>query len=162
MTASYIEPCRTTLRELVDGGAVETAILATVDGLAITHVGDNSDHADAASAMSASMLALSDALASQLSGTEGEHCRQTVIESRDRTIALIHAGENMVLAVVGRAGLNLGMVLSQARHTAEKIVDIVAKSSDHAEIEAHRAPERASLDELVRRVLQEAAQARGG
>ncbi|RMF70327.1 MAG: roadblock/LC7 domain-containing protein [Calditrichaeota bacterium] len=158
MTASYVEPCREVLQDLVEQGLVDAAILCTVDGLPITHAADMDLPADATSAMSASMLALGDAMVGSVG--EDEKSQQVVMESPSRTIGLIHAGENMALAVVGRAGMNLGMVLSHAKIAADKIVDIVTKSADHAEVEKHKALKRASLEELVQRVLQEAAENR--
>jgi len=162
MTASYVEPCRKTLRALLDGGSVRMAVLATADGLPIAQAVEGELESDAVSAMSASLLAIADAMVGQLGDGDEGGCRQVVIESPDRIVALIHAGDNMTLAVVGAPGLNLGMVVSQAKHAVEKIVDMVASSADHAEIEEHRAPEGRDLESLVRRVLQEAAQARGG
>lgn len=156
MSASYVEPCRELLAELVDQGAVDAAILCTVDGLPITHAARSEIPADASSAMSASMLALGDGLAGAVGGDD--KCRQVVIESAQRTIGLIHAGENMVLGVVGRSGINLGMVLSQARRAAERIVEIVASSAEAGEVGSHKPPARASLEELVQRVLREAAE----
>ncbi|MDX8401112.1 MAG: roadblock/LC7 domain-containing protein [Mariprofundaceae bacterium] len=161
MSASYKQPCREELERLVSEGDVEMAILATVDGLPITQAASSLEVGDAVSAMTASLVAIADTMAGQFD-TDAGGCRQVIVESARRTIALIHAGENMVLAAVGEAGVNLGMLLSRARHSAEKIVDIVARSSDHAEVDQRQAPAGADLEELVRRVLQEAAQARGG
>ncbi len=158
--ASYEQPCREELERLVADGDVEMAILATVDGLPITQAVASTETGDAVSAMTASLVAIADTMVGQFD-EDGGPCKQVVVESPRRTIALIHAGENMVLAAVGQAGVNLGMLISRARHSAERIVDIVARSKDHAEVEQHKPPEGSSLEDLVRRVLQEAAQARG-
>lgn len=155
MNESYVPACRDALHTLIDNGVVETAILCTVDGLPITYAANMEWQDDAIAAMSASMLALADAVIGTTSAEA--HCRQVVLESTGRTVALIHAGENMVLAVAGGAGMNLGMVTSHARKAVETILSIVASSADHAEIEQHEALEPASLEDLVKRVLQEAA-----
>lgn len=159
MTASYVQPCQEALTAFVNEGIVEAAILCTVDGLPIAHSSRLELASDAASAMSASLLALADAIIGQ-TGDADARCHQVVVESKNRTVAVIHAGDNMVLAVVGKAGINLGMVLGHANLTAERIVAIVSGSEDRAEIEQHEAPKRASLEELVQKVLREAQENR--
>lgn len=155
MSESYVSACRTALSDLVSNGVVGAAVLCTADGLPITHASSMEWQDDTIAAMSASMLALADAV---IGTTNSEaHCRQVVLESTGRIVALIHAGENMVLVVAGGTGMNIGMVTSHARNTAETIVNIVASSADHAEIEQHTAIKPASLEDLVQRVLQEAA-----
>lgn len=158
MGESYIPACREALYALINNGVVETAILCTVDGLPITYATNMERQDDTTAAMSASMLALADAVI----GTMGDeaHCRQVVLESTGRTVALIHAGENMVLAVAGGSGMNLGMVTSHARKAVKAILNIVSESTDHNEIEQHEALKPASLEDLVKRVLQEAADTR--
>lgn len=158
MTSSYVEPCRQVLEELLSDGMVDASILCTVDGLPITYAAHMEIPSDSASAMSASMLALADAMVGSVG--ENEQCRQVVMESNGRTLGLIHAGENMVLAVIGSSGMNLGMVLSHANLAAGKILSIVSSSKDHAEIEQHKALKRTSLEDLVKQVLREAAEAR--
>ena len=160
MTASYVKPCRERLEALLEEGGIEAAVLCTADGLAVAHAG-KAGESERVAAMSASMLALGDAM---IGGGDGEaaECRQVVVETDGRVMTLIHAGENMALAVTGAADVTLGMVLGRARRAAEDIVTIVAESSDAAAIEEHARPERADLEELVRRVLREAAEARGG
>ncbi len=157
MSQDFEKPCEQELLRLVrETETIEAAILCTVDGLPITHAAKEGLPADALSAMSASILALGDAIAGQ-TGYEGKS-RQVVIESAGRTVAIIHAGENMALTVVGGANINLGRVLGHANLAAKKLLDIVTGSKDHREISDHQAPRKASLEELVKRVLQEAAE----
>ncbi len=160
MTASYVKPCRKRLEALLEEGGIEAAVLCTADGLAVAHAG-KAGESERVAAMSASMLALGDAM---IGGGDGEvaECRQVVVETDGRVMTLIHAGENMALAVTGAADATLGMVLGRARRAADDLVAIVAGSSDAAEIEEHGQPRGASLEELVQRVLREAAEARGG
>ena len=158
MSYDYEEPCHALLETLIDDGVIEAAILCTVDGLPITHASRFDVPEDAISAMFASMLALSDTVVGQVGGTLG--CRQVVVESPERTIAIVHAGESMALSVTGNNGVNLGMIISHANAAVQKILNITSKSVDKKNIEQHTRPERASLDELVQKVLHEAAQNR--
>jgi len=154
MSDSYIPACREALHTLIGTGIAEAAILCTVDGLPITHATNMEVEDDAIAAMSASMLALADAV---IGSTSDETCcHKVVLEAPKRTVALIHAGENMVLAVAGGAGMNIGMVTSHARKTAETILGIVTQSSGHANIEQHELAQ-VPLDDLVKRVLKEVA-----
>jgi len=153
VSQDYEKPCRETLELLINDGLIEAAILCTVDGLPIAHASHLDVPEDALSAMSASMLALADAVIGQV-GSDGG-CRQVVAESSGRTVAIVHAGENMALAVAGKPGTNLGMVISHANLTVKNILTIIAKSQDKKEIEQHVAPTKNSLDELMKRVLQE-------
>jgi len=113
--------------------------------------------ADAISAMCSSMLSLGDALAVQ---GDDDTCIQVVTQSRNQTIALIHAGNDMLLVLMGSRQLKLGMLLGHARKEVEIIIDLMSKSQrQEQQIEAAKpadARKPALLEELINRVIQEA------
>lgn len=149
----YKQACKEELDYLVsheDG--LEAALLCSVDGLPVAYASDIDFEMDSLSAMCSSMLSLGDALAIQ---GGRDHCIQVVTQSENRTIALIHAGDEMLLVLVGGESLRLGMLLSHARTGVERIIDIVANSKRAAK----RAPTSNGsvlLEELVNRVIREA------
>jgi len=150
---NYKEACREELEHLVSHeDDLEAALLCTVDGLPVAYACSIEIEADSLSAMCSSMLSLGDALACQ-GGKDS--CIQVVIQSENRTVALIHAGEEMLLVLVGGESLRLGMLLSHARKGVERIVDIVNSSK----LAAKREPQQDGpvlLEELVKRVMREA------
>ncbi len=151
--------CEGILEELVKEGGAGAAILATADGLPVAHALRLPMEPDASAAMTASLVALADSLLGQATGSAAR-AKQVVLTSEAHTVALIHVGENMALAVAGDAGMNLGMVLSRARAAAGRLMEAIARAGEE-ESESAPAAGRVSLDELVQRVLQEVAQKRG-
>ncbi len=158
MSNRYKQDCKQELEQLVAREPnLNAALLCSVDGLPIASAANSSLEADAISAMCSSMLSLGDALALQ---GDDDACIQVVTQSPNQTIALIHAGEDMLLALMGSRQLKLGMLLGHARKEVETIVEIIRRSKrKERQVEAARpAAERkpALLEELVNRVIQEA------
>jgi len=151
--------CMEALQKLVEQGEAEAAVLATSDGLPIVHTVHPAETGDSVAAMAASLLAIADAMAQQF-GAGAEKAREVVVGTPGRTIALVHVGENMALAVAGRQGVRLGMLLSQARQAAENVMDIMRRAGEDAAERRSGKAKAADLEELVRRVLQEAAEMR--
>jgi len=156
--SNYKEACRRELEHLVEREAhLDAALLCSVDGLPVAYASSIQIEADALSAMCSSMLSLGDALAIQ--GGD-DTCIQVVTQSRGRTVALIHAGKDMLLGLMGSRELKLGMLLGHARKEVEVIVELInqshheTKQSEKAKKPAERQP--ALLEELVKRVMQEA------
>lgn len=150
--------CENILARFVDAQGIGAAILATADGIPVAASLRLPMEPDASAAMSASLAALADSLLGQAAG-ESAKAKQVVLTSEAHTIALIHVGDNMVLAVVGDAGMNLGMTLARARAAAEEIMDAMARGNKAKQPTPSGA--RPSLDDLVQRVLREVAQKRG-
>lgn len=129
----------------------EGAVLATEDGLHVasaTH--SKAIEADAIAAMSASMLSLADALAGQAGRAYADNL---ISEAESSTLVVLHAGE-LILTVVGRSHVNIGMILSAARKTAEAIA--TQAEADEAFVKGHeilKDPE--ALLEQVKKELQE-------
>ena len=156
--SNYKDACRRELEQLVEREQhLDAALLCSVDGLPIAYASTLEIEADALSAMCSSMLSLGDALAIQ--GGD-DNCIQVVTQSMGRTIALIHAGDEMLLSLMGSRELKLGMLLGHARKEVEVIIELVNKSHHDEEIiEQEKTVESkkpALLEELVKRVMQEA------
>ncbi|GAV19864.1 roadblock/LC7 domain protein [Mariprofundus micogutta] len=157
--SDYKEACSKELSRLVEREThLDAALLCSVDGLPVAYASSVEIEADALSAMCSSMLSLGDALAIQ--GGD-DNCIQVVTQSRGRTVALIHAGEDMLLGLMGSRELKLGMLLGHARKEVEVIVELINKSQhEEKQQEEEKAPsaerQPALLEELVKRVMQEA------
>ncbi|MFQ5518484.1 MAG: roadblock/LC7 domain-containing protein [Mariprofundus sp.] len=155
---NYKQACRQELERLVTREPhLDAALLCSVDGLPVAYAANVDIEADAIAAMCSSMLSLGDALAIQ---ADDDGCIQVITQSRNSTIALIHAGEDMLLALMGSRDLKLGMLLGHARKEVEIIIDLMSKSHlkekqvEAAKPVAEKKP--ALLEELVNRVIQEA------
>ncbi len=154
----YKQACKQELEQLVAREAnLDAALLCSVDGLPVAFAANRELESDAVSAMCSSMLSLGDALAVQ---GDDDGCIQVVTQSKNQTIALIHAGDEMLLALIGSRQLKLGMLLGHARKEVEIIVELMDKSRRQELKTEARKPntERkpALLEELVNRVIQEA------
>jgi len=112
---------------------------------------------DAISAMCSSMLSLGDALAVQ---GDDDTCIQIVTQSRNQTIALIHAGDDMLLVLMGNRQLKLGMLLGHARKEVEIIIELMGNfHRQEQQTEATKPAEArkpALLKDLVNRIILEA------
>jgi len=161
MSVEYKEACRLELEKLVSHEAnLDAALLCTVDGLPVAFVAEIDIEIDAMSAMCSSMLSLGDALSIQ-GGDEA--CIQVVTQSRDCTFALIHAGSELLLALMGNRSLKLGMLLGHARKEVDIIIALKDKANQakqdrqkQSAPKAIRNKKPALLEELVNRVVQEA------
>jgi len=154
----YKKACRDELEQLVAREInLSAALLCSVDGLPVAYAASVDIEADAIAAMCSSMLSLGDALAIQ--GGD-EDCIQVVTQSRGHTVALIHAGNDMLLALMGSSELKLGMLLGHARKEVEIIIDLMDRSQQEKKQSEAKKPvakkQPALLEELVKRVMQEA------
>jgi predicted regulator of Ras-like GTPase activity (Roadblock/LC7/MglB family) len=155
----YKKKCGKELEHLVAREAhLDAALLCSVDGLPIAYACSKEIEADALSAMSSSMLSVGDALSIQ-GGDEG--CIKVITQSENRTVALIHAGEEMLLVLMGGKALKLGMMLSHAKKEVEKILAIIASAKQKKQDEPEKT-ELNQLEELVRRVMLEAQERSSG
>ena len=102
---------------------IEASAVITSDGLTIAAVmGDGVDR-DRFGAMCASLLALADRAAQEIS--RGQH-KQVLVEGEHGTMLLVQAGNDTVLAVASRPTQNLGMVFLEARRAAQKVQETLA------------------------------------
>jgi len=105
MANNYKQACKQELEHLLSREAnLNAALLCSVDGLPVACATNVEIETDAISAMCSSMLSLGDALAVQ---GDDDTCIQVVTQSRNQTIALIHAGNDMLLALMGSRQLKL-------------------------------------------------------
>jgi len=158
MANQYKEACRRELENLVSREPnLNAALLCSVDGLPVAFVSNIDLEIDAMSAMCSSMLSLGDALSIQ--GSD-DGCIQVVTQSRGCTFALIHAGDELLLALMGNRSLKLGMLLGHARKEVEIIVELMNQSKQQDQAVKASQPLKnkkpALLEELVNRVVQEA------
>lgn len=156
--SNYKEACRRELEQLVKREYhLDAALLCSSDGLPVAYAASRNVEADALSAMCSSMLSLGDALAIQ---GDDDGCIQVVTQSKNQTVALIHAGSDMLLALIGARDLKLGMLLGHARKEVDIILELIHKQQHEDQTqEQKKAPEErkpAMLEELVKRVMQEA------
>lgn len=153
---SYKEACRHELEQLVARERqLDAALLCTSDGLPIVYAASIEIEADALAAMCSSMLSLGDALSIQ--GRDNA-CIQVVTQSENQTVAIIHAGEDALLALIGGRDLRLGMLLTHARKQVDIIVDLIDKynrEEQAAEKQAAASNETNPIEELVKRVIEE-------
>ena len=103
---------------------IEASAVITSDGLTIAAVmGDGVDR-DRFGAMCASLLALADRAAQEISRGQ---LKQVLVEGELGTMLLVHAGTDTVLAVASRPTQNLGIVFLEARRAAHKVRETLAK-----------------------------------
>lgn len=102
---------------------IEASAVITSDGLTIAAVmGDGVDR-DRFGAMCASLLALADRAAQEISRGR---LKQVLVEGELGTMLLVQAGADTVLAVASRPTQNLGMVFLEARRAAQKVQETLA------------------------------------
>lgn len=110
---------RSVLRELnASSSEVEASAAITTDGFIIGSVLGDSIDQDRFAAMCASLLALADRAADEISRGE---LKQVMIEGTSGVMLLVHAGEDAVLAVAVKPTASLGRIFIEARNTASKI-----------------------------------------
>lgn len=101
---------------------IESSAVITGDGFTLAWVLDESVDKDRYGAMCASLLALSNRAAQEISRGA---LKQVMIEGDKGTMLLVYAGDDAVLALATKPTANLGMVFIEARKTAEKIKQIM-------------------------------------
>lgn len=97
---------------------IEASAVITSDGFTLAWVLGEGVDPDRYGAMCASLLALSNRAAQEVSRGE---LKQVMIEGTKGTMLLVYAGDDAVLALATKPTANLGMVFIEARRTAEKI-----------------------------------------
>ncbi|MDX8377973.1 MAG: roadblock/LC7 domain-containing protein [Mariprofundales bacterium] len=161
---------------LEDLPAADAAMLSTPDGLLVTEASKVALEMETVAAMSASLISIGDALASQTGRPNSE---QVITESANGIIAVVHAGK-LVLTTMAKKETNLGMLLSYTSQCATKITSVTENAiaeTKAAEKQAAKVAEvkvsadktdanfdplvitdnhnRADPQELLRRVLRE-------
>ncbi len=110
---------RSVLRELnTSSGEIEASAAITTDGFIIGSVLDKGVDEDRFGAMCASLLALAERAAEEISRGQ---LKQVMIEGTQGVMLLVNAGRDAVLAVAAKPTVNLGMVFLEARKSAAKI-----------------------------------------
>jgi predicted regulator of Ras-like GTPase activity (Roadblock/LC7/MglB family) len=102
---------------------IEASAVITSDGLTIAAVMSDGVDRDRFGAMCASLLALADRAAQEISRGQ---LKQVLVEGERGTMLLVQAGNDTVLAVASRPTQNLGMVFLEARRAALKVQETLA------------------------------------
>lgn len=114
---------RSVLRELNASSAdIEASAAITTDGFIIGAVLDKGVDEDRFAAMCASLLALAERAAEEISRGQ---MKQVMIEGSLGLMLLVHAGADAVLAIAAKPTVNLGMVFIEARKNAAKIRNVL-------------------------------------
>lgn len=116
-------PARSILRGLnTSNKDIEASAAITTDGFIIGAVlGDGVDE-DRFAAMCASLLALAERAAEEISRGQ---MKQVMIEGTSGVMLLVRASEGAVLAVATRPTVNLGMIFREARQSAVKLKELL-------------------------------------
>lgn len=101
---------------------IEASAVITSDGFALAWVLDETVDQDRYGAMCASLLALSNRAAHEISRGK---LKQVMIEGERGSMLLVQAGDDTVLALATRPSANMGMIFIDARKTAQKIKEVV-------------------------------------
>lgn len=120
VTAKFIRPI---LRELNGkSDEMEASAVISRDGLSLAAVlGDGVDP-NRLGAMCAALLGLADTTAREL---ERGELKQVLLHGGKGVLLLVHIGKTHVLALAAKPNINLGMVLLEAKKTAERLATIV-------------------------------------
>ena len=114
---------RPVLRELNSKSSeMEASAVISRDGLSVASVlGDGVDP-DRLGAMCAALLGLADTTAKELKRGE---LKQVLLDGREGVLLLVHIGTTHVLALAAKPGINLGMVLLEAKKTAQRLAEFI-------------------------------------
>ena len=115
---------RVILRKLNSAsGHIEASSVMTRDGISVASVLQDGVDTDRLGAMCASLLSLADTTAKEL---RRGNVQQLLLEGENGYILIMHIGNKAVLGVVAHPKAQLGMVLVEARKTAEEILAVLS------------------------------------
>lgn len=114
---------RPLLRELNSkSNEMEASAVISRDGLSVATVLGESVDPDRLGALCAALLGLADTTAKEL---ERGELKQVLLHGRKGVLLLVHIGSTHVLALAATPKINLGMVLLEAKKTADRLATIV-------------------------------------
>ena len=115
---------RSVLRELNTlSSDIEASAAITTDGFIIGAVLDKGVDEDRFAAMCASLLALAERAAEEISRGD---MKQVMVEGSLGLMLLVRASQDAVLAVAAKPTVNLGRVFLEARKSAGKIQEVLS------------------------------------
>ncbi len=103
---------------------IEASAIISSDGLNMAWVLDNDVDPDRFGAMCASLLALANRAAQEISRGK---LKQVLIEGEKGSMLLVYAGNDVVLAAATKPTVNLGKVFIDTRKMAENISELLKK-----------------------------------
>ena len=114
-----IHKIETALRSLISSNdAMSAALLSSIDGHPIAHFKKQDFHESKLAAMTSSCLALGEKISSE---ANQNGCDFVIIQNETGFIALKRVGKKFVLTALAGTSINLGMLLSTTRNTAEAL-----------------------------------------
>ena len=114
---------RPVLRELNGkSNEMEASAVISRDGLSVASVLGAGVDPDRLGAMCAALLGLADTTAKEL---ERGVLSQVLLQGEKGVLLLVHIGSTHVLALAAKPKINLGMVLVEAKKTAQKLALII-------------------------------------
>lgn len=114
---------RPILRELNGkSDEMEASAVISRDGLNVSAVLGEGVDPDRLGAMCAALLGLADTTAKEL---ERGELKQVLLHGGKGVLLLVHIGSSHVLALAAKPKINLGMVLLEAKKTADRLATIV-------------------------------------
>lgn len=114
---------RPVLRELNSkSNEMEASAVISRDGLSVASVLGEGVDPDRLGAMCAALLGLADTTAKEL---DRGQLKQVLLHGEKGVLLLVHIGSTHVLALAAKPNINLGMVLLEARKTAQRLATIV-------------------------------------
>lgn len=114
---------RPVLRDLNSkSSAMEASAVISRDGLNVASVLGSGVDPDRLGAMCAALLGLADTTAKELQRGE---LKQVLLDGAKGVLLLVHIGTTHVLALAAKPDINLGIVLLEAKKTAQKLAMIV-------------------------------------
>lgn len=120
VTAKFIRPI---LRELNGkSDEMEASAVISRDGLSLAAVLGEGVDPNRLGAMCAALLGLADTTAKEL---ERGELKQVLLHGAKGVLLLVHIGKTHVLALAAKPNINLGMVLLEAKKTAERLAAIL-------------------------------------
>lgn len=100
---------------------IDNIVIASLDGIAVTHASQNTQAIDSIAARSASFLSLGDIW----QDTSGDlNCDNVIMESKTGTVVVIHMGSKLLLCMTSTSDATTGLILHHAKSCVEQLLKI--------------------------------------
>ncbi|MEY1660818.1 roadblock/LC7 domain-containing protein [Isoalcanivorax beigongshangi] len=105
-----------------DTDGVYGMLLCTSDGQAQATYIERQEQGGRLSAMSSSLLALAETIARE---TRQQQCRYVILDNTDGFVVSLRVDSRLTLTCLGNQRINLGMLLSTSKMTAERLQQLI-------------------------------------
>jgi len=114
-----IAECEARLRAMMDDQKdITGAVIASEDGHVLAAHSRNEMGSERVAAMSSSLVGLGATMAGTTGQSDNEY---VIVQNTGGYVATLRLGTSHLLTVAAKTGINLGMLLSLARHAAEDL-----------------------------------------